>query len=134
MTDEKIINAFKEANFWGKENLYFCGTILPSKIQYAAFGVFANINLSFIIINKNENGIGIIPIDQVSGKPLIEKVLIIPNQSISNISFEKAGLFWYKTINIISKNNESISFKTQKNVLTVKSHKPNLQKFIELYY
>lgn len=133
MNDEKIINAFKEANFWGNDNLYFSGAVLPTTGQYVVFGVFANISLNFLIINKNEQGIGIIPIDQISGKPRVEQLLVINNANINSVTFNKAGLFWYKNINIISKSNEAISFKVQKNVLTIKNHKINLQKFIESY-
>lgn len=52
MNDEKIINAFKQANFWGNNNLYFSGAILPTIGDYLAFGVFANMNLSYIAIKK----------------------------------------------------------------------------------
>lgn len=133
MNDEKIINAFKQANFWGNNNLYFSGAILPTIGDYLAFGVFANMNLSYIAINKNENGIGIIPIDQISNKLLIDKILIITNENIKNVSLNNAGFLWYKEISIISKNNELIKFKVQKKVLTIKKHKDNLQNFINLY-
>lgn len=135
MTDEKIINYLKEANLFMNYNEYFMGVVVPTIGNQVLFGAFASCFREFsgYIINQTENGIGIIPLSNSTGKPMINLAMFIYQNQLSSITIENAGLFFYKKITIKDINNQCISFKTVKNVLLVKQHKNNLQNFINRY-
>ena len=135
MTDEKVINYLKEANLLGNNNEYFMGAILPNLKNQAMFGYFAGLfqDFSGYIINQTESGIGIIPLNNISGKPMINNACFLPQSNIMNVNIQKGGLFFYKKISITDTNNQTITFKVVKKVLTIKKHKENLRNFIMRY-
>ena len=84
MKDEKVIEYLKEANFLGNENLYFYTPASPkTSKQENIYGLDA-LTIKYYIINKNENGIGIIPFD-VTAKSIKSLIKFIPNSEISGI-------------------------------------------------
>ncbi len=84
MKDEKVIKYLKEANFWGNENLYFYTPASPkASKQENIYGLDA-LTIKYYIINKNENGIGIIPFD-ITAKSIKNLIKFIPNSEISGI-------------------------------------------------
>ncbi|MEE3342583.1 MAG: hypothetical protein VZS44_00650 [Bacilli bacterium] len=135
LNDEKVLEVIGQANLLKNTNYYFSGTVMPTPAQYALLGVFSNLlkEVSGYIINYTEEGIGIIPINNMSGKPMIDNAYFIPNSSIQKVEINKGGLFFYKKITIVDNNNQSISFKVVKNVLPMKKYKENLEAFIQAY-
>ena len=135
LNDEKVLEILGQANLLKNTNYYFSGTVMPTPAQYALLGVFSNLlkEVSGYIINYTEEGIGIIPINNMSGKPMVDNAYFLPNSSIQKIEISKGGLFFYKKITIVDNNNQSISFKVVKNVLPMKKYKENLETFIQAY-
>ena len=87
MKDEKVINYLKEANFWGNENLYFYTPASPKiSSQENIYGTDA-LGIKYYLINKNENGIGIIPFD-LTAKSINNLIKFIPNSEIAGIYME----------------------------------------------
>lgn len=89
MKDEKIIEYLKEFNFWGNENIYF-HTMAPQSFskEEKIYGLRAVTSYKYFIVNKNENGITVIPFD-LTGKSIADDAIIIPNDNISTIYTEK---------------------------------------------
>ena len=135
MTDEKIINSLRQANLLMENNNYFIGVIIPSKGKQILFGSLSYFSKEFngYIINQTESGIGIIPLSNVTGQPMIDMAYFLPQNNIVNVSIKKGSLLFYKKITITDINNQIISFNVQKKVLTVKKHKENLEKFLLKY-
>ncbi len=133
MNDGKIEKAFRDANFWGNDNIYFLGMILPTATQHLLLGVFANAKLKSMLINKMEKGIGIIPLNQFSGRPEPDKIQFISDDNIESVTFKSGGLFWYKKIMITLKTSEKIAFKVTKRNMAIKKHRENVNRFINLY-
>ena len=135
LNEKNMLEGLKNSNLIGQENIFFSCFVLPTVGQYAILGPFAGALQQFsgYIINKTESGIGILPIYSLSAKFAYDKAIFIPNDSISQVIIKKGGLFSYKNITIVCNNNEAISFKIAKNVLSSKSHKQNIEKFISLY-
>lgn len=135
LNDEKVLEILGQANLLKNTNYYFSGTVMPTPAQYALLGVFSNLlkEVSGYIINYTEEGIGIIPINNMSGKPMVDNAYFLPNSSIQKIEISKGGLFFYKKITIVDNNNQSISFKVVKNVIPMKKYKENLEAFIQAY-
>ena len=135
LNDEKVLEILGQANLLKNTNYYFSVTVMPTPAQYALLGVFSNLlkEVSGYIINYTEEGIGIIPINNMSGKPMVDNAYFLPNSSIQKIEISKGGLFFYKKITIVDNNNQSISFKVVKNVIPMKKYKENLEAFIQAY-
>ncbi len=135
MNDEKIISALQEANLLSNNNDYFIGTIMPNAKDQIMFGIFSNFVKEFsgYIINQVDTGIGIIPLSNMTGKPMVNNAYFLPQNNIKKVNIEKGGLFFYKKISIIDLNNQAITFKVTKNILPIKKYKENLERFIAKY-
>lgn len=142
-TLEKLEKYLKQANFYGKYN--YCFTVQPEdKIGDAILMSFGAIGGAILgakkskgtigyILNKNENGIGIIPIekDDRKQKVVIEKSLFLKNEDIDKvkIKYDTIG----KLIRIKMKDKTKYGFKTARAIKNIDYHKVNLDKFIESY-
>ena len=96
MKEDKMIEYLKNCNFWGNENFY-CYTMEPGKYskEKNIYGLDF-IHIKYYLLNKNENGIGIIPFD-FTGKSIKELIKFIPNYDIKEVYVEK-----YKSLIFIS--------------------------------
>lgn len=135
LNDEKIMNALGEVGFIRNNNCYFLGQVVPGLGSQVAFGIFASFARDFsgYIINQTEEGIGVIPISNATGKPLVNVAYFLPQNNIINVVIENGGLFYYKKITITDSNNKNLIFKVVKNVMTIKKHKGNVKNFISMY-
>ena len=88
MNEEKIIQYLKECNFLGNETLYFYTQIPGSFSDQASVYGMDELNIKYYIVNKNENGIGIIPFD-VTGKSIANLIKFFPMSNIKEIYTEK---------------------------------------------
>ena len=125
----------RDANLLRNENYYFTSFIQPTLGQYAILGAFAGMlnDFSGYVINVTEDGLGVLPINSKNGKFDIERAIMLPYQNIIKVDVKNGGLFAYKKINIILNNNESISFKVTKKVLTNPDHFNNVNYFLNKF-
>lgn len=136
LNKDNIYNGLYTARLWGNQNYYFNGFILPSVGQFAVLGTFAGVLNSFsgYLINVTEAGIGILPISSGSGNFVIERAVMLPYQYIARVEAKNGGMFAYKNIDIITVNNEKISFKVTKKVLTNPDHLNNVNYFLSIFH
>lgn len=107
MKDEKIVQYLKDANLWGKSNIYFF-RMLPVKLsnQQSIYGINV-IGIKYCIVNKNENGIAIIPFDETL-KCLNQLITVIPHTNIKEVYIEKYKfMFFIPGAKLIIKTNEN---------------------------
>lgn len=144
-TLEKLIAYLKQANCYGEYN--YCFTVQKQeKVNSALMGIFGGalggavahkLNDSKVIgyiINKNENGIAILPIIGDIKNPIvdIDNMLFLNNEDIDKVVIKKDG-FSFKIIKIVLKNKEEYSFRMANKIKNIDYHETNLNKFIECY-
>lgn len=132
MKDEKIIEYLKSANLWKNNNLYFFAVCPDSYSKNE--NIYASIlhRIRFLIINKNEDEIGIIPFDSTLAC-MAECVVRIPLTEIVDVYLEdyKFLFFFNETRCIIkTKVNKTIEFGFSKNKKNINS---NISKFVAEY-
>ena len=134
-TLEKIEEYLKQANCYGEYN--YCFTAQPEDtigdailmcfgaIGGAIMGAKKSKRTIGYILNKNEKGIGIIPIEK------IQKALFLNNEDIEKvkIKYDTIG----KLIKIKMKDKTKYRFKTAIKIKNIDYHEINLKKFIESY-
>lgn len=133
---ENVFNGLQAAGLLGNQNYYFNGFVLPTIGQYAILGVFAGVLNSFsgYLINVTERGVGILPIASSNGRFVTERAVMLPYQYIARVEAKNGGLFAYKNIDIITVNNEKISFKVTKKVLPNPDHLNNVNYFLSMFH
>lgn len=107
MKDEKIIKYLKDANLWGENNLYFFA-IAPASFsnQESIYGLNV-LRVKYCIVNKNENGIGIIPFDETL-KCINQLITTIPHANIKEVYTEKYKfMFFISGVRLIIKTNDN---------------------------
>ena len=134
LNQENILKGLEEAHLLRNENHYFTSYVTPSVGQVAVLGVFANLLNTFsgYVINVTEDGLGILPINNQTGKFAIEHGVMMPFESVTKVEAKK-GFFAYKKINIVFNNNEGISFKVVKRVLPNPNHLENVNYFLNKF-
>lgn len=144
-TLEKLIAYLKQANCYGEYNYCFTAQ-KQEKVNSALMGIFGGalggavahkLNDSKAIgyiLNKNENGIAILPIIGDIKNPIvdIDNMLFFNNNDIDKIIIKKDG-FSFKIVKIILKNKEEFSFRMANKIKNIDYHEVNLNKFIECY-
>lgn len=132
---ENVYNGLNNARLLGNQNYYFSSYVMPSAGQFAILGTFAGVLNSFsgYVINVTERGIGILPLSSKDGNFVMERAVMIPYQYIARVEAKSGGLFAYKNIDIITMNNEKISFKVTKKVVTNPDHLNNVNYFLGMY-
>ncbi len=142
-TLEKLEEYIKQANFYGTYN--YCFTVQPEDtikdavlmflgaIGGAIAGARRSKGTIGYILNKNENGIGIIPIENVQKEEsiVLEKAFFLKNEDIDQvkIKYDTIG----KLIKIKMKDKTKYGFKTARAIKNIDYHKENLDKFIDSY-
>lgn len=143
-TIEKIEEYLKQANCYGKYN--YCFTVQPADtigdailmsfgaVGGAILGVKKSKGTIAYILNKNENGIGIIPIIRENKEERVDtlKLVFLNNDDINKVVIKKDGI-GFKLIKIIMKDKSKFGFKTAKKIKNIDYHEINLNKFIESY-
>lgn len=117
MKDEKIIEYLKSFNFWGNDNVYM-HVIAPEKFSNleSIYGIDSVLCFKYFIINKNENGIAVIPFD-LTGKSISEAATFIPNENIDCIYMEKYKFMLFMggiRVIIKTKDNKVLEFEYNK--------------------
>lgn len=144
-TLEKLIAYLKQANCYGEYNYCFTAQ-KQEKVNSALMGIFGGalggavahkLNDSKAIgyiLNKNENGIAILPIIGDIKNPIvdIDNMLFLNNEDIDKVVIKKDG-FSFKIIKIVLKNKEEYSFRMANKIKNIDYHEANLNKFIECY-
>ena len=137
-TLEKLEEYFKKVNCYGKENCCFtCSTIQNTQFGLvgALISIKKNKNVMGYLLNKNENGICLIPIVTdtfTKNKVDLEHYIFIKNEEIDQVIIKNEEI-GFKKIKIILKDKTKYVFKTSKKIKNVEYHKTNLDKFIEQY-
>ena len=135
LNDNNVVNALKEANLLKEKNYYFSSVIMTTLKEQILYGQLSRLiqDFSGYIINYTSEGVGVLPLSIASNKPLTKFACFIEKSNIQKVEISKGGLFFYKKITIVTCDNEVISFKVVKNVLPLKKHKENLQRFVDDY-
>lgn len=135
LNDKNVLEVLQQTNLLRNNNYYFSSTIMPSIGNLIMLGHLATFvkDFSGYLINYTEEGIGIIPLNNMTGNPMTDLAYFIEKSNIKSVNIENGGLFFYKKITITDINNESIIFKVVKNVLPMKKYKENLEHFISDY-
>lgn len=142
-TLEKIEEYLKQANCYGEYN--YCFTVQPEDsisdailmcfgaIGGAIAGVRKSKGTIGYIINKNEKGIGIIPIEKIGKEQKIAptKTIFLKNEDIDKVSIKYNTIG--KLIRIKMKDKTKYGFKTAKKIKNIDYHEENLNKFIKCY-
>lgn len=142
-TLEKIEEYLKQADFYGKYN--YCFTVQPEDTIADAIlmcfglvgGAIAGARKSKgtigYILNKNENGIGIIPIEKIKKEQnvVLSKAIFLKNEDVEKVSIKYDTMG--KLIRIKMKDKTKYGFKTARKIKNVDYHEINLNKFIESY-
>lgn len=87
MKEEKIIQYLKNANFWGNENIYFYTVACEKLSKNESVYDLDVLSIKYYIVNRNENGIGIIPFNEL-GKSIKNLITFIPNSDIKEVYIE----------------------------------------------
>ena len=97
MNEEKIIQYLKDADLWGKENLYTY-TVAPPNFSGLEniYGMDAVWRIRYYIINKNEDGVAILPFD-ITAKIIKDLIIFIPNSDIKEVYTEKYKFMFFAT-------------------------------------
>lgn len=144
-TLEKLIAYLKQANCYGEYNYCFTAQ-KQEKVNSALMGIFGGalggavahkLNDSKAIgyiLNKNENGIAILPIIGDIKNPIVDvdNLLFLNNEDIDKVVIKKDG-FSFKIIKIVLKNKEEYSFRMANKIKNIDYHETNLNKFIDCY-
>lgn len=135
LNDENIINLLRQVNLLGYNNYYFVGKVVPSVGNQILFGVFSQFikDFSGYIINQNENGIGLIPVNNMTGKPMLDLVYFLPKNNIAKVEVKNCFIF-YKKITIIDMQGQSICFNVARKEFGIKMHRPNVDFFLSIYH
>lgn len=142
-TLEKIEECLKKSNCYGEYN--YCFTVQPEDtisdailmslgaIGGAILGAKKSKGTIGYILNKNEKGIAVIPIEKVKGKQkvAIEKALFLNNDDIDKVKVKRDTIG--KLIKIKMKDKTKYGFKTARKIKNIDYHEINLNKFIESY-
>lgn len=142
-TLKKIEKYVKEANCYGEYNYCFIvekeDTITDAilmcfgAIGGAISGAKKAKGRTSYILNKNEKGIGIIPIKKIdkTQKVEINKTIFLKNEDIEKvkIKYDTIG----KLIKIKMKDKTKYGFKTFIKIKNIPYHEENLKKFMEYY-
>lgn len=137
-TLEKLEEYFKQVNCYGKENCCFvCSTIQSTQFGLvgAIISMKKNRKIMGYLLNKNENGICLIPIIAATmTKNKIDKnnYIFIKNEEIDKVIIKNEEI-GFKRIKIILKDENKYILKAAKKIINVNYHKENLDKFIEIY-
>lgn len=139
----KIEEYIKQAKCYGKYNYCFTAQMQNKKDLLLVFGGAFGGVLSYklkekepvgYILNKNEKGIGIIPIVKKDKKQevAVQKLLFLNNEDIEKVIIKNNGL-GFKLIKILMKDKTEFKFKMSKRIKNIDYHEANLNKFIECY-
>jgi len=142
-TLEKIEAYLKQANCYGEYN--YCFTVQPEDtigdailmcfgaIGGAIAGARKSKGTIGYILNKNENGICIIPIEKIDGEQKVTttKTIFLSNADIDKVSIKYDTIG--KLIKIKMKDKTKYGFKTARRIKNIDYHEINLNKFIESY-
>ncbi len=142
-TIKKIEEYLKQANCYGEYN--YCFTVQPEDtiadailmcfgaIGGAIAGARKSKGTIGYILNKNEKGIGIIPIERIGKeqKVALTKTILLKNEDIDKVSIKYDTIG--KLIRIKMKDKSKYGFKTARKIKNVDYHETNLNKFIESY-
>lgn len=142
-TLEKIEEYLKQADFYGEYN--YCFTVQPEDtivdailmsfglVGGAIAGARKSKGIIGYILNKNENGIGIIPIEKIKKEQNVElsKAIFLKNEDIDKVSIKYDTMG--KLIRIKMKDKTKYGFKTARKIKNVDYHEINLNKFIQSY-
>lgn len=138
-TLEKIEEYFKKVDCYGKKYNYCfgCGTIQNN--YFGAIGTLISIkknkNILGYLLNKNENGICLIPMltDTLTKNKIdLDNYIFLPNEIISEVTIKNEFPF-LKKIKITLRDGTKYSLRTSRRIVNVDYHKINLDKFIETY-
>lgn len=107
MKDEKIIKYLKDANLWRENNLYFLAMVPVSlSNQKSIYGIDV-LAVRYCIVNKNENGIAIIPFDETL-KCISQLITMIPHANIKEVYTEKyKSMLFISGVRLIIKTNDN---------------------------
>lgn len=135
---ENLEEYFKKVNCYGKENCCFT----TSTMQMTQFGIVGalismkkNKNIMGYLLNKNENGICLIPIiaDTLTKNKIdLDNYIFIKNEEIDKVIIKNEEI-GFKKIKILLKDKSKYILKTPKKILNADYHKKNLENFIEMY-
>lgn len=107
MKDEKIIHYLKDANLWGENNLYFFAMAPESFSNLESIYGLDVLWIKYYIVNKNENGIAIIPFDETL-KCVKQLITMIPHANIKEVYTEKYKfMFFIPGVRLIIKTNDN---------------------------
>lgn len=137
-TLDKLEEYFKKVNCYGKENCCFtCST--RQNYMFGIIGVLIsmkkNKNVMGYLLNKNENGICLIPIvaeTMSKNKIDLDNYVFIKNEDIDQVIIKNEDI-GFKQIKIILKDKSKYILKASKKIINVDYHKINLDRFIEMY-
>ena len=144
-TLEKLEEYIKQANCYGEYNYCFTaqmedklGLFLLGSMGGALGGALASKLKSKdaigYILNKNEKGIGIIPIVEENKKQRVaaERLVFLGNNDIDKVIIKNDGI-GFRLIKIVMKDKSKFGFKMAKKIKNIDYHEKNLNKFIECY-
>lgn len=137
-TLEKLEEYFKKVNCYGNDNCCFiCSTM--QNFQFGIIGALVsekkNKNIRGYLLNKNENGICLIPIIKdtiMKNKVDLDNYIFIKNDDIDKITIKNEEI-GFKKIKIELKNKTKYILKVSKRIINMNYHKTNLDRFIEIY-
>lgn len=141
-TLEKLEEYFKKVNCYGNDNCCFICNTMPSSLFLSMFGALGGVisvkknkNVMGYLLNKNENGICLIPIvvDTITkNKVDIDNYIFIKNEDIEKVIIKNEEI-GFKKITIILKDKTKYVLKVSKRIIKLDYHKENLDRFIEMY-
>lgn len=137
-TLEQLEEYFKKINCYGRNNCCFtCSTIQCT--QFGIIGVLVSIKKNKkgmgYLLNKNENGICLIPIVAATlskNEIDLENYIFIKNEEIDKVIIKNEEI-GFKRIKIILKDKTKYILKVIKKIKKAEYHQKNLEKFIEFY-
>lgn len=135
---ENLEEYFKKVNCYGDYNYCFiCNTMQSS--MFGAIGALIalkkNKNIMGYLLNKNNNGICLIPIISKTlnkNRIDVDNYIFIKEEDIDKVVIKNEEI-GFKKIKIILKDKTKYVLKTPKKVIKRDYHKINLDKFIEIY-
>lgn len=137
-TLDKLEEYFKKVNCYGKDNCCFtCSTMQITQFGMigAIVGIKKNKGVMGYLLNKNENGICLIPIimDTITkNKVDLDNYIFIKEEEIEKVVIKNEEI-GFKKIKILLKDKSKYILKTSKKIINVDYHKINLDKFIKMY-
>jgi len=136
-TLENLEEYFKKINCYGKNNCCFtCSTMQTPIFGIVGALISMKINKKIMgyLLNKNENGICLIPIvvDTLNRNKIdIENYIFLKNEDIAQVIIKNEAI-GFKQIRIILKDRTKYIMKTPTKIHNVDYHKVNLDKFVEM--